>query len=390
MVTALARIAKSLDVLRSQINQAHPNRNKISDGWIGDAAHASRASDHNPNSAGVVTALDITHDPAHGVDTWRLADVLRQRQDKRIKYVISNGRIFSSVTSPWQWRPYTGANKHAHHIHVSVSTDPTLYDDPSPWLFDGAGASIPAPIPTPPKGITADMRQRMMKIIMGYEGRIPPQVFIAPDGRPEIAGITQKDHPQKYEELKRLLDMGLKDSLQSEVIKYYLQYTAPAQNWTDRAGVEFFLRDCILNRGPTGAAEILQRAMRVPVDHQVGPTTRGALAAMEPNKAIDEMRLAREVYEDVKYGKASRIAKGQWQGLVNRWNKAQAQAKAFQKEQGGTFPTITTIIVGTGGGAAGVAYTFWDWIIDHKVPSVIIACGVAAVVVFVIRKIRGD
>lgn len=394
----MARIAKSLDVLRSQINAKYPNRSKVSDGWIGDTAHAARPSDHNPGADGVVEALDITHDPANGPDTWKLAEILRQNKDRRIDYVISNGRVFVGLhgkwngvnVGPWNWVKYTGTNSHAQHIHVSVDPSPSIYDSQESWALTPLSATAPAPEPPKPKGITADMRQRMMKIIMGYEGKIPPTIFIAPDGRPEIAGITQKDHPLKFEELKRLHDMGLKDKLQSEVIKYYLEYTAPAQNWTDRAGVEFFLRDCILNRGPTGAADILQRAVRVPVDHQVGPTTRGALAALTPDNAIDELRLAREVYEDVKYGKASRIAKGQWQGLLNRWNKAHAQAKAFQKEQGGTFPIGTTIVVGTGGGAAAVSYTFWDWITSHIVPSVIIACGVAAVVVLIIRKIKGD
>ena len=35
----MARIAKSLDVLRAQIDKAHPQRSKLSDGWIGDPAH---------------------------------------------------------------------------------------------------------------------------------------------------------------------------------------------------------------------------------------------------------------------------------------------------------------------------------------------------------------
>src|SRR5262245_48269452 len=104
----MARIAKALDILRSQMNAKYPNRSKVSDGWIGDQANAGRTSDHNPNSEGVVTALDITHDPAHGLDTWKLADILRNCKDPRIKYVISNGRIFSSAVSPWQWRPYSG------------------------------------------------------------------------------------------------------------------------------------------------------------------------------------------------------------------------------------------------------------------------------------------
>jgi len=100
----MARLARSLDTLRSQINAKYKDRSKLSDGWIGDTAHAARASDHNPNAEGVVTALDITHDPAHGLDTWKLAEVLRNNKDPRIKYVISNGRIFSSAVSPWQCR----------------------------------------------------------------------------------------------------------------------------------------------------------------------------------------------------------------------------------------------------------------------------------------------
>jgi hypothetical protein len=150
----MARIARSLDVLRAQVNARYPNRSKLGDGWIGDAAHQPTQSDHNPNSAGVVTALDITHDPGRGVDTWALAEILRSRKDPRIKYVISNGRIFSSVVSPWQWRPYNGANKHAHHLHISVMGDAALYDLASEWTLDPLRqASTAAPTAVPPRGI---------------------------------------------------------------------------------------------------------------------------------------------------------------------------------------------------------------------------------------------
>lgn len=391
----MARIAKSLDVLRTAINTAYPNRSKISDGWIGDAAHQATASDHNPNAAGVVTALDITHDPDDGPDTWALAEILRQNRDPRIKYVISNGRIFAGAAgpSPWVWRAYTGANKHAHHVHVSVIANPSFYDSEAGWKLSAAGAVEPAPVPPRPKGITADMRQRMMKAIMGYEGKIPPVVFIAPDGRPEIAGITQKDHPAKYAELKALLDAGKTQQAVDGVIAYYLQYTAPAQNWTDRAGPEFFLRDSILNRGPDGGAEILQMALGVPIDHQVGPTTRGALAALDPNVAIDKMRAAREVYENKHFdngnGKAWRQSRKQWDGLVSRWNKAQAQAKAFQREQGTAgleaVITTTTVVVGTGTVAA-VDKSKWT---GADIAMAAFSVGVAALVAFiVIRAIR--
>ena len=61
-------MAKSLEVLLKQVNAQAPGRSKVSDGGIGDEEHSSRASDHNPNAAGVVQALDLTHDPAGGFD----------------------------------------------------------------------------------------------------------------------------------------------------------------------------------------------------------------------------------------------------------------------------------------------------------------------------------
>jgi hypothetical protein len=131
------RLAKSLEKLRTQVNAAHPKRSKASDGSIGDEKHASRDSDHNPwvkdGKTGVVTAIDITNDPANGCDAHALADHLRTKKDPRIKYVISNGRIFSSTKEPWKWRTYTGSNKHVKHMHISVSDQKVLYDDVVAW-----------------------------------------------------------------------------------------------------------------------------------------------------------------------------------------------------------------------------------------------------------------
>jgi hypothetical protein len=116
------RVAKCLLRLREQVNQKCPNRTKVSDGTIGDPRHAARVSDHNPNSAGIVCALDITNDPIHGLITRELAQVLLDTRDPRIKYVISNGEIASGASGdqPWIWRPYSGSNPHTAHVHVSV------------------------------------------------------------------------------------------------------------------------------------------------------------------------------------------------------------------------------------------------------------------------------
>lgn len=129
------RLARSLETLRRQVNAMAPNRGKGSDGTIGDAAHRATKSEHNPNSAGVVCAIDITHDPAHGFDSWKFAEMLRTRADPRIYYIISNYRI-ANPGKPW--RKYTGKNPHDHHVHISVAPNsPGLYDDAKEWNIGG-------------------------------------------------------------------------------------------------------------------------------------------------------------------------------------------------------------------------------------------------------------
>jgi endonuclease G, mitochondrial len=141
------RIAESLLQLRKQVNAAYPNRSKASDGGIGDAAHATRASDHNPwvkdGAMGVVTAVDVTHDPANGCDAGKLAAALVNSEDPRIKYVIWNRQMASSYpangVAAWTWRPYSGANPHNHHVHISVQPEKELYDSPVEWeIGDGS------------------------------------------------------------------------------------------------------------------------------------------------------------------------------------------------------------------------------------------------------------
>lgn len=131
------RVAKSLNVLLEQINAAYPNRSKVADGSIGDAAHAASVSDHNPDQYGIVRARDYTHDPAHGFDAHAMADALIASRDPRIKYVISRGRIASATISPWVWRTYTGTNRHDHHAHVSVVPD-SRADNTNPWTITTA------------------------------------------------------------------------------------------------------------------------------------------------------------------------------------------------------------------------------------------------------------
>lgn len=139
------RIAKALGAtatagLLGEINARAPKRSKASDGGIGDPAHSARSSDHNPcDCCRVVCARDFTHDPPGGFDSYVFAEWLRERVlagETRVKYCISNGRIFSGHGQAHEaglWRSYSGKNKHAHHVHVSLRHGASFFDDPAPW-----------------------------------------------------------------------------------------------------------------------------------------------------------------------------------------------------------------------------------------------------------------
>lgn len=178
------RVARSLDVLLGQINKAYPRRSTRSDGSIGDAAHASRKSDHNPwvkfpgSSIGIVTARDFTHDPDDGFDAHEFAEHLRKARDPRIKYVISNRRIFAGNDGPrpWVWRPYKGPNPHTKHIHVSVRPYPSS-DSVTPWRMPQAEAAsrVPQEEYMIARGERGNHVRVVQKCLMGWNPKALPK-----------------------------------------------------------------------------------------------------------------------------------------------------------------------------------------------------------------------
>jgi hypothetical protein len=124
------RVAGSLLTLRAELDALAPHRSKASDGTIGDARHqAESSSQHNPNAAGVVCAMDLTHDPVHGADMEKLFAFFRSHHHPALWYVIFNRRIIS-VTYGWTVQTYTGSSPHTEHLHLSVHG---AYDNPAPW-----------------------------------------------------------------------------------------------------------------------------------------------------------------------------------------------------------------------------------------------------------------
>jgi hypothetical protein len=120
------KLCKAGQQLRLQVDDSYPDRDKSSDGWIGNLAHSFNRSDHNPDSAGIVRAIDIDRDLSGKAKPDLmpyLADQIRlcaKRGDKRISYVIFAGRIASSRMG-WRWRKYRGLNPHDKHCHISFT-----------------------------------------------------------------------------------------------------------------------------------------------------------------------------------------------------------------------------------------------------------------------------
>jgi hypothetical protein len=54
------KLSKAAVQLREQIDDSFPDRERASDGWIGDTRHAARKSDHNPDEQGWVRAIDVS------------------------------------------------------------------------------------------------------------------------------------------------------------------------------------------------------------------------------------------------------------------------------------------------------------------------------------------
>jgi hypothetical protein len=101
---------------------------KVSDGLLPSKVHQAQnpTSDHNTG-----LAVDLTHDPKRGIDC---ADIFQKlKEDKRVKYLIFKGKIWSKEREAEGDREYTGSNKHNKHLHISINDG--AGNDTSPWFW---------------------------------------------------------------------------------------------------------------------------------------------------------------------------------------------------------------------------------------------------------------
>ena len=145
-MTAIAKKATpaAIAVLR-QATALKPKRKKASDGLLPSAAHVTQSpnSDHNTGYA-----VDLTHDPVDGINCVEL--FIKLQDDKRVKYLIFQGRIWSQEKGVLE---YTGSNPHNKHLHISIKDN--CGNDTSnwfPWLgnpttINKVKANLPKPLP---------------------------------------------------------------------------------------------------------------------------------------------------------------------------------------------------------------------------------------------------
>lgn len=120
-------LAPMLETGRTEVNARWPNRDKTSDGTIGDEAHQGTTSDHNPNQRGSVNAWDIDID---GIDIRLILAHFEKLPGAH--YWIFNRQIADADND---WRPiqYTGSDPHTLHAHLSIRQSATAEQDTRPW-----------------------------------------------------------------------------------------------------------------------------------------------------------------------------------------------------------------------------------------------------------------
>ena len=185
------------------------------------------------------------------------------------------------------------------------------------------------------------LRLRMAKKIVDFEARRDSKgrikVYFLPEGDGggtyEVAGINEKYHKSAVDELVKLIRNGEHSRAENYAISYIATYTDSANQWVDSVSGEFYLRDSMWNRGPRGAARILQRAVNTKDDGIIGFSTRSAVISSEKHDLklfLRSLRNARENYERKVVGRDSRSKF--WNGLVNRWDKSLVFSEDLMRE----------------------------------------------------------
>jgi hypothetical protein len=195
--------------LVNEFNAISPNRDKASDGTIGDLAHSESVSDHNLDESGNTGSASDTDnlDEVHARDVdssgpwppgwsmerfvWTVLYRCRKGTERRLRYVIFNRRIWRK-SNGWVTEDYSGSNPHDKHAHFSFE------------YGSGSGSSNPEN-QTQPWGMLAavegdDMTPAEMTAwAKSAEGKAALAAAVAGEVRDEILGTALVDPYDKSE-----------------------------------------------------------------------------------------------------------------------------------------------------------------------------------------------
>jgi len=140
-----------LERLFVEFDHIAPARATVSDGKVGDTAHAQTSSDHNPDETGTVPIHDADKiNEVHAIDvtaTLNESDLTMERvvqfllgrcrsgAERRLRYIIYARRIWSA-SSGWSQKAYTGPSAHIEHAHFSASYESALEASTASWHLE--------------------------------------------------------------------------------------------------------------------------------------------------------------------------------------------------------------------------------------------------------------
>lgn len=131
----MAFLVPSLKAVFAEVNAVWPNRDKRTDGWIGDKNHCPGSSDHCADSSGAVHAIDIDKD---GIDPGLVIGRLINYEGV-IRYINHSGYQYH-VRNDFEPKRLTG-DPHLGWIHVSIE-----HTNHARNYTAGYGISGPAPV----------------------------------------------------------------------------------------------------------------------------------------------------------------------------------------------------------------------------------------------------
>lgn len=187
-------LAPSLEVLRAEINARWPNRDRKSDGWIGDIGHQGTKSDHNPNSRGSVDAIDIDED---GIDIWAVFAAIKKHPSAR--YFIYERKLYHRLRG-WKAENYTGVNPHDKHAHLSIEQDRDAEEDRRSWGIAKAKPAKPS-TPKPSQPATDWTKELIMSLPTVKDNTAPTgakkraQSLLAAAGFPPVNSFDGRGRP---------------------------------------------------------------------------------------------------------------------------------------------------------------------------------------------------